>query len=329
MGGRVVTLMPNTWKESNAFKEKLRTKKKAKKFIMRRLIPDSRNKYESFYCYSGRYYTEKANYPLYWIYSTEKKKRDRLSREKLLQKVDHKLTALLGKINMRNLKTREQILRRIQDILQLYGVSDFYNIEIKDMKEKMITQIGRGRPGKTTKYKTTYETIYSLYWTRDREAINREKNIDGIFPLICTDKEITAKEGLTAYKYQPRLEKRFSQLKTVHNAAPTLFKKVERVEAMMFLFFIALIIQAVIERDIRQKMKDNYIDAIPIYPEHRLAYQPTTTKIFDRFHDTSLYQLIEKNHVVKEYKDDLTDVQRKVLHLLGMSEESYWDVLNF
>ncbi|CAB1063938.1 hypothetical protein D1BOALGB6SA_8723 [Olavius sp. associated proteobacterium Delta 1] len=47
--------------------------------------------------------------------------------------------------------------------------------------------------------------------------------------LICTDKALTAKQVLKAYKYQPRLEKRFSQFKTVHNAAPLLFKKIERI----------------------------------------------------------------------------------------------------
>lgn len=135
---------------------------------------------------------------------------------------------------------------------------------------------------------------------------------------------MSAKEALVAYKYQPRLEKRFQQLKSVHQAAPTLFKKVERVEAMMFLFFLALIIQAVIEREVRQSMSDNAIDAIPIYPEHRLAYHPTTAKIFDRFHDTSLYRVHQGPVLVKEYRDELTPVQQSVLGLLGMTEEDYW-----
>ena len=98
----------------------------------------------------------------------------------------------------------------------------------------------------------------------------------------------------------------------------------ERVEAMMFLFFLALIIQAVIERQVRQSMSDNAIDAIPIYPEHRLAYHPTTAKIFDRFHDTSLYRVYQGQVLVNEYRDELTPVQQSVLALLGMTEEDYW-----
>jgi len=53
--------------------------------------------------------------------------------------------------------------------------------------------------------------------------------------------------------------------------APTQCKKVERVEAMMLPFFIALMIQSLIQRTVRHSMSDNLIEVIPIYPEHRLA----------------------------------------------------------
>ena len=185
--------------------------------------------------------------------------------------------------------------------------------------------MGKGRPGKDTRYETIVTTVYSLVWRRNQQALAQEQNVDGIFPILCTDETMSAKEALLAYKYQPRLEKRFEQLKTVHNGAPTLFKKVERVEAMMFLFFMALILQAVIEREVRQSMDDQAIDAIPIYPEHRLAYHPTTAKIFDRFADTSLYRIVRGKKVLKQYRDELTSVQHSVLALLGISESTYWN----
>jgi len=51
-----------------------------------------------------------------------------------------------------------------------------------------------------------------------------------------------ANEALLAYKYQPRLEKRFTQFKSIHKAAPLLSKKIERVGGIMFLFFVALML---------------------------------------------------------------------------------------
>jgi transposase len=136
---------------------------------------------------------------------------------------------------------------------------------------------------------------------------------------------MTAKAALEAYKYQPRLEKRFCQLKSVHHVAPTLFKKVERVEAIMLLFFLALILQAVIERQVRKKMKTSDIEALSIYPEHRLAYHPTTAKIFERFQDISNYKIVEGDRVIKVYRDEITELQREILGLLDMTEEDYWE----
>ena len=92
----------------------------------------------------------------------------------------------------------------------------------------------------------------------------------------------------------------------------------------MLLFFLALILQAVIEREVRKQMNASKIKALSIYPEHRLAYHPTTAKIFDRFHDVSTYQIKTNDRVVEEYRDELTDLQKEILTLLGMTEQDYW-----
>ena len=136
-----------------------------------------------------------------------------------------------------------------------------------------------------------------------KQALKQEAQTDGVFPLLCTDKGLTAKQVLKAYKYQPRLEKRFSQFKTVHNAAPLLFKKIERIEANMFGFFIALVIQALIEREVRNKMKENKIETIRVYPEQREADHPTTSKIIDRFENISTYKITENSKIIETFKD--------------------------
>lgn len=322
--GRVVTLMPNTWSESRAFKQALRTANKPKRRILRQLIPNSPDKYETFYCFSGTHVTDKRGYTLHWIYTTEKRKRDRLAREQRLLRAEQALAEFTGKLNTRSLKTEQQIADRLRALLEQHGVSELYHTEILPIQERSQQQLGKGRPGKNTQYKVTIRTIYSVAWSRNKQRLAQERRIDGIFPILCTDKSLSAKQALQAYKYQPRLEKRFEQLKDVHNVAPTLFKKVERVEAMMFVFFMALILQAVIEREVRLSMEDASIEAIPVYPEHRLAYHPTTAKIFDRFQDVSLYRIMHGGKLLKQYQDELTSTQLEVLALLGMSEHEYW-----
>ena len=323
-GGRVVTVMPETWKDAASFKHAQRQSPKKKQRLWRRLRPNSHTDYETFYRLAGTHKTVQGHYPLHWIYSSEKSKRDKSAREKCLTRAEADLTQLMTKLNMRQLKTKPQIEKRVATLLHSHGVASYFNIDIGEVEEQIDKQISRGRPTKHTQYQTIINTIYTLSWRRNQVALNREKHIDGLFPILCTDESLSAKEALQAYKYQPRLEKRFYQLKTVHLAAPTLFKKVERVEAMMLLFFLALILQAVIEREVRQQMSVAKIKALSIYPEHRLAYHPTTAKIFDRFHEISTYQIKKNGRVIEEYRDELTGVQKEILGLLGMTEQDYW-----
>ena len=113
----------------------------------------------------------------------------------------------------------------------------FTTAKLASLNNSWSKQIGKGRPGKNTQYETIVETLYTVSWTRNKEVLDREKKVDGLFPILCTDEAVTAKAALEAYKYQPRLEKRFCQLKSVHQVAPTLFKRVERVEDYVVILF--------------------------------------------------------------------------------------------
>jgi len=92
----------------------------------------------------------------------------------------------------------------------------------------------------------------------------------------------------------------------------------------MFLFFTALIIQALIEREVRKKMNEEGRKTLVIYPEEREAAHPTTNKMLERFEPLSTYSLIEDDRVVEEFKDDLTDTQKVLLSYLDISEKEYW-----
>jgi transposase len=322
-GGRVITTVPNTWKETKTFKEELRLEKKEKKRIWRRKIPGGWGEVDYYSLFCGDYFTTKAGYRMYWYHSSEKRKNDALSREQKLRKAESELFNLAPKLNKRKLKTREEIEKRIEQILKHYKVKEFLTISLTEVKQSYQVQIGRGRPGPDTKYKNCVETVYSLVWERDKKALKREKNVDGIFPLLSTDESLSAKEVLRAYKYQPRLEKRFTQFKSVHEAAPLLFKKVERVEGIMFLFFLSLMIQAIIEREVRLKMKEWHIETLPIYPEFRDAFHPTTSKILSVFEGISSYQ-VRMGRLIKEFRDSLTQTQELILSMLGISLDYYW-----
>ena len=325
-GGRAVTIIPEHWKEVKSFKEALRTTKKPKEIIWRRTIPGKQeDKKEYFSVFKGQHVTINKGHRIHWIYSSEKRKRDRKEREARLKKVEQSLAALNGKINKRNLVTKEGIFQAANQILGEHNLQECFHISIGETKEKITVQAGRGRPGKKTRYRTQVNTLLTLTWTQKKSALQQEAQKDGVFSLLCTDHCLTAKEVLKAYKYQPRLEKRFSQFKTIHNASPLLFKKVERIEANMFGFFIALVIQALIEREVRNKMKEHKIETLRVYPEQRDATHPTTCKILDRFENICIYKIMLNSIVVETFRDSLNEDQKLILKLLNIGEDQYWD----
>ena len=321
--GKVITVMPKTWKEYSQFMQAQKTAPQKKQRILRRKKFNS-DEYESFYKADGDYSTENG-FQIFWIYTSKKRANDFASRKKRLSKSEQALTELLTKLNTRNLKTQEQIQHRVNDILKVNSTGHFFNVEIGESTEIYQKQKKRGRPTSDTQYETVKKTIYILSWSHNKAALKQEANTDGYFPILCTDSNIKAKQALEAYKYQPRLERRFYQLKSVLNGAPTLCKNIERVESMMLLFYLALIMQSAIERQARKKMGSRNIESLAIYPEERPSSHPTTDKIFDRFHDLSSYQIHKDIEVVEEHFDELTSVHKEILELLNMTEQGYWN----
>ena len=104
--GRAITIIPETWNEVASFKEMLRKQKKAKEIIWRRKKPGSNNESEYFSIFKGEYLTTKRGHKIHWIYSSEKRKRDRKTREKYLRKAEQRLALLNAKINKRTLKIK-------------------------------------------------------------------------------------------------------------------------------------------------------------------------------------------------------------------------------
>ena len=322
--GRAVTIIPETWSEVSEFKALLKKTKKTKIEIWRRKKPNSTNKNEYFSVFKGNYYTKTRGYRIHWIYSSEKRIRDHESRQERLKQAESSLMELNTRLNTRTLKQGDNIESAVAKILSKYKVTDFFHIDIGSVTGTERIKIGRGRPNKNSKYKTINSIIYTLSWRRNIKELKDEAKLDGIFPLLSTDTKLTAKEVLQAYKFQPRLEKRFTQFKSIHNAAPMLFKNVTRIEANMFLFFIALAVQALLEREVRNKMKELGNEDLLIYPEARTSVHPTTNKILNNFEQISTYSIIENGVTIEEFKDELTETQKIILNYLDISEEEYW-----
>ncbi|EQD51415.1 hypothetical protein B1A_13062, partial [mine drainage metagenome] len=60
-----------------------------------------------------------------------------------------------------------------------------------------------------------------------------------------------------------------------YEITPVSLKSVTRIEGLLFLYFIVLLMEALMEREVRLEMKSEKIASLPIYPEDRSCESPT------------------------------------------------------
>ena len=129
---------------------------------------------------------------------------------------------------------------------------------------------------------------------------------------------------LAAYKYQPFLEKRNEQLKSVLSVAPIYLQNPKRVAALLFVYFLAVLVFALIEREARLSMKKREIESIPLYPEGRPCKAPTTDGILSAFLGLRRNRLMNvEGAVVRTFHDPLPPVAALLLKLLGTKRRAY------
>jgi transposase len=264
-------------------------------------------------------------YRLLWFHSTRKVDRDRAARARQTRRTLRELRQLRDRLQSpkTRFRQREQVEQAVQKILEERRPGDWLTVEIQEQQQVKYRQKHRGRPTADTPYVKQVSLRYTLIWHIDALQLAEEEATDGVFPLISNVGEMSAEELLDAYKRQPIIEKRFSQLKTDFAVAPVYLKKVTRIQALLAIYFFVLLIQSLLERELRRAMERARIKAVPIYPEGRPCARPTTRRVLD------LFELIER-HVVTftDAKPELlvtqlTDAQRQVLELLRIPTADY------
>ena len=144
-------------------------------------------------------------------------------------------------------------------------------------------QQGPGRPGPNTLYEQVEVSSFVVNVVENVVALQAAARWDGLFPLITNSPAFTLKDALDKYKYQPFLEKRHQQLKSVLEVAPVLLKKPERVASLLLLYFVSLLVYALIERELRQRMHEEGLDERDLYPEMRPTMRPTADLALSAF----------------------------------------------
>jgi transposase len=319
-GGRFVSVLPRTRSEDAAFRAAVRAGG-----VVWRAIHDKFDEQEQRidrFSISEPVARTAEGYRLAWYHSTRKADLDAASRLNRITRAVSRLDELREKLASPRTRYRQRgkVSEAVEVILRECEVEGWVTVEVKETTTETYRQERCGRPGETTRYVKHERVRFAIAHRVEFERIEEEARCDGVFPLVSNDRTMTERELLLAYKQQPAIERRFEQLKTDFVVAPVYLKEASRIQALLCVYFLVLLVEALLERELRRAMERSGIESLPLYPESRPCRRPTARKVIDLFEDVQRHTLTPAAGPAVVFTTDLTRLQRKVLRLLGMSD---------
>ena len=324
--GRFVTVLPRTRSEDKAFRKSLRERKVTWRTVYEKIDEqDEQRKVLDCIRVANPPALSAEGYRLLWYHSTRKAEVDGLARATRLQRATRELDELRQRLASprTRYRTRSKVAEAVEAILKSREVDDWIIVTLEERTEEHYRQEGRGRPTKDTKYLKEVSTRFDLTYHFDHPRIAEDQQCDGAFPLITNDEDLSEQEVLLVYKRQPVIEKRFSQLKTDFGVAPVYLKDVSRIQALLCVYFLVLLVEALLERELRRAMEREKIESLPLYPEDRPCRRPTARRVIDLFDDVYRHTLSDDSQAPTVFVTELSDLQRHILKLLGVPPTEY------
>jgi hypothetical protein len=91
---------------------------------------------------------------------------------------------------------------------------------------------------------------------------------------------------------------------------------------MLAVYFFALMLQTLLERELRSALQDSEYDSLPLYPEYRACRAPTTRRIVDIFETVQRHKLTGGDEP-QTFVTQLSPLQAQVADWFGIRPKQY------
>jgi Domain of unknown function (DUF4277) len=324
-GGRFITVLPRSRKEDAAFRAWMQDHQPAWAEAGRAPGPRTGDP-DQVWSACEAPAPSAEGYRVVWVHDSGKQQRDAATRARRIEKAMTAIGDLAARLASprSRLRTAAAVHAAAADAIAAADATRWVRFAVRETTQVSYRQASRGRPGPGTAYRRIEKKAFTLTCQIDAAAVAYDAVSDGCWPLITNDKDLAAAQVLGAYHYQPNLERRHHLLKGIQDAAPVWIKTIPRIEAIFLCHFIALLITALIERQIRTAMKTAGIARLPAYPEFRGCAAPSADRIFEIFAHVQRHELHDQDGtLIQAFEPELTPLQLKILELLGVPATAY------
>ncbi|MGQ0635590.1 MAG: IS1634 family transposase [Planctomycetaceae bacterium] len=269
-----------------------------------KLPPEERDEYKAFELtdlLEGRVDGEKVRlrYRQIFVWSEAKAKQEIATRERHVAKIAEQFEAIQRNLNKYSLKTEATIVRRLEAARAKYDEGALFTYDLT-----------RNRRGQ-----------FALSWKLDAKALERRKLLEGVYLLKTNLSKQTypLAKTLGKYKEQSRVERRIHHLKGPLAVAPMFLKNPERIAGLLCILVWALMVLALIERQVRRSLKGKPLYGL--YPENRPSPAPTGPAVLDCFSTLCVVIVIDHGTVLRRLGQP-NQIQSLLLRLLGIPPDA-------
>jgi transposase len=264
------------------------------------LPPEKRDKYQGFElpdrlegtCAGRRV---QVDYRQLFVWSEGKQRQEAATRERHVAKIEQEFVAVSRNLNKYSLKTEAAVLRRLEAARARYAEGKLFTYQLR-----------KRRGGKL-----------ELQWQIDAQALEEWQSLEGVFVLKTNlpKKGFPFRGVLRKYKEQSQVERRIHHLKGPLAVTPMFLEKPERIAGLLCILVWALMILALMERQVRRSLKGKPLYGL--YPENRPSPAPTGPALLECF-STLCVVIIKQRGQVSRRLADVSDIQRRLLLLLNI-----------
>jgi hypothetical protein len=321
--GRFLTVLPGTRGEDGWFRDHQRGHELAWREVRRDPHPRRRDGPDVVYDGVESPQRTAEGYRVLWYRSSQKRDDDCAQRQARLERARAWLEGLQAP-GRRPLRSYAQARRAGAEVLRREGVERWLRLRVEAAVSTTYRQTAPGGVGSPAQYRRVQATTYRIYFDEDGAALAADALCDGLFPLVTNDEGLGLAEALAKYKYQPFLEKRHEQLKSVFGVAPVWLKSPRRVAALLWLYFVVELVQALVEREVRRQMRSRGVRRLHLYPEGRASAAPTAGLVFGALEGHRRHRLFDgAGQLLRTFHDEVSGPAQQVLELLGIDGAAY------
>ena len=322
-GGRFLTILPKTRKEEELGRAWIASEAVVWEEISRRRGKRKDDPDEVYWAAEAPSCSAEG-YRIVWIRSSDKRGHDGAVRTDRIERA----RVALGELDegLRSRRCRLKSTAAVEDaagaILKETGAARWVKTAVTDTVEFEHRQERRGRPGQNTRYRRIERHRFSVSCEVDAAKVAYDAASDGCFPFV-TNEQVPPAELLRIYKAQPHLERRHATFKGVIEAAPLTLKSDARIDALGFCLYVALLVHALVERELRRAMAAEGIASLPLYYEDRACSYPTAARVFELLDPLCHTAVFHAGELLTVSAPTLDPLQHQILSLLKIPHAVY------